>query len=216
MYDSSSDEEHAPEIPALRGEKNFQMWKFFAERYLQKLGLDGFIKGTEKPPVGNTPEDVKTLLAKFHGRKFQAWNVIYTSLQRWYYKIGPFRQRELLKELTNIDYRQFKGIDALLDRAVYLQQRLGGLNMPISDEMMKTCLFGGLIQHPSRSLQTLLVAQYDELDLQGLISRIRQHTYIFDRQADEYQREQQEANRPRNNNGQSSGHRGGSRRRGRR
>ncbi|KAK1783518.1 hypothetical protein QBC45DRAFT_89868 [Copromyces sp. CBS 386.78] len=247
MYDSSSDDDENLniEVHKLEGEDNFGIWEFTTIGALRQQGLEGFIRGTETRPIGNTPEDMKKL-EEFNNGKFRAWYILHQSveplaarkhirgwgplddldncdpkllwdeLQRWYTDIGPIRKLDLLKELTSIDYRQFDDIEAFLNRAQKLERRLGRLGMPISDEMMKTCLYGGVLHHPSKRLESLLMVKYDEWDSKTMISQMRGHSFTIQSEANKHQREQQEANRRRNANRQSSGHRRGSRRRGRR
>ncbi|KAK3350761.1 hypothetical protein B0H65DRAFT_455826 [Neurospora tetraspora] len=246
MYDSSSGDDDTPKIIVLQGEENFGIWEGYAIRVLRMLGLEGFIRGTETPPLGNTPENMKELRS-FKDRKWHAWSLLYESVQilvaqkhirrwgpydrlddcdpkvlwdavqRWYTNIDPTQKLAFLRELTTIDYRQFDDIDAFLDRAEWLQRRLGRLGMPISDEMMKTCLYGGVFpHHPSKILESLIIVRYDKWDSETMISEIRKHIFAIQDQANKHQQEQQEINRPRNANRQSSEHRGGSRQRGRR
>ncbi|KAK3951985.1 hypothetical protein QBC32DRAFT_152196 [Pseudoneurospora amorphoporcata] len=247
MYDSSSDEDNTPKIMVLRGEENFGLWECYVIHVFEMLGLEGFLRGTETPPLGNTPEDMEKL-ASFRDRKWRAWNLLYESvqsftarkdihirgcgpynrlddydakvlwdeLQRWYTNISPAQKLDFLRELTTIDYRQFDDIDAFLARAEFLQRRLGRLGMPVSDEM-KTCMYGCLFaHHPSKILEWLFIVRYDEWDSDNMILEIRKNRFAIQDEANRHQREQQETTRRRNANGQSSGHRGGSRQRGRR
>lgn len=248
MYDSSSDEDDTPKIKELTGEEDFVLWEAYATLVLKINGLDGFIKGTETPPIGNTTEDMKKL-AIFEHRKMHAYNLLYKSvqsflarkdvhirgygpyevpeqfdpkelwdeLQRWYTKVTPKQKLAYLRELTTIDYRQFDDINGFVYRAEWLQRRLGRLGMPVSDEMMKTCLYGGLFpHHPSQTLERLIITRYHEWDSDKMILEIRRNSHAIQEEVKRQQREQQGTNRRRNANGQSSGHRGGSRQRGHR
>lgn len=77
-YDSSDDDDR-PEIPRLQGEENFEMWECLAINTLRMLGLEGFIRGTETPPLGNTPEAINALRG-FKSRRWNAWNLLNQSV----------------------------------------------------------------------------------------------------------------------------------------
>lgn len=87
--------------------------------------------------------------------------VLWDDLQRWYTDIGPDRKLAFLRELTTINYRQFEDLNDFIARAEWLQRRLTRLDIPVSDEMMKTRLWGGLAEHPSGTLSSLKMVNYD-------------------------------------------------------
>ncbi|EGZ74623.1 hypothetical protein NEUTE2DRAFT_103531 [Neurospora tetrasperma FGSC 2509] len=213
MYDPSDDDDR-PEIPRLQGEENFEMWECLAINTLRMLGLEGFIRGTETPPLGNTPEAINALRG-FKNRRWNAWNLLNQSVV--YNNIDADRKLDLLRELTSIHYRQFDDIVAFLDRAQWLRRRLERAGMPIADEMMKTCLYGGVFpSYHSNTLETRIIERYNDLNSQEMMSGMRKFSDAIQRELNSYQQEQQEINRRRNFNGHPSGHGGGSRQGGRR
>ncbi|KAK3499100.1 uncharacterized protein B0T23DRAFT_8226 [Neurospora hispaniola] len=247
MYDSSDDDDR-PEIPRLQGEENFEMWECLAIDTLRMLGLEGFIRGTETPPLGNTPKAINALRG-FKNRRWNAWNLLNQSVlvakfqgliyidgygpydqlddcdpkflwdgvQSWYNNISADRKLDFLRELTSIHYRQFDDIVTFLDRAQWLRRRLERAGMPIADEMMKTCLYGGVFpSYHSNTLETRIIERYNDLNSQEMISGIREFSDVIQRDLNYHQQEQQEINRRRNFNGLSSRHGGGSRQGGRR
>ncbi|EGO61354.1 hypothetical protein NEUTE1DRAFT_98474 [Neurospora tetrasperma FGSC 2508] len=228
MYDPSDDDDR-PEIPRLQGEENFEMWECLAINTLRMLGLEGFIRGTETPPLGNTPEAINALRG-FKNRRWNAWNllnqsVVVARLQGLIYidGYGPYDQLDdcdpkfLWDGLTSIHYRQFDDIVAFLDRAQWLRRRLERAGMPIADEMMKTCLYGGVFpSYHSNTLETRIIERYNDLNSQEMMSGMRKFSDAIQRELNSYQQEQQEINRRRNFNGHPSGHGGGSRQGGRR
>ncbi|ESA42414.1 hypothetical protein GE21DRAFT_7144 [Neurospora crassa] len=252
MCDSSDDDDR-PEIPMLQGEENFEIWECLAINTLKTLGLEGFIRGTETPPLGNTPEAIQALRG-FKNRRWKAWNLLNQSIliarfhhliyidgygpydqlddcdpkfcdpkflwdgvQSWYNNIDKKTKLDFLRELTSIHYRQFGDIVAFLNRAQWLRRRLERAGMPIADEMMKTCLYGGVSPYyHSKTLETRIIERYNDLNSQEMISGIRKFSKDIQRELNIYQQEQQEMKRLRDRNGHSSGHGGGSRQGGRR
>ncbi|KAK3501763.1 hypothetical protein B0T13DRAFT_526049 [Neurospora crassa] len=184
MYDSSDDDDR-PEIPRLQGEENFEM-------------------GTETPPLGNSPEAIQALrgfknrrwnawnllnqsvlVARLQGLIYIDGYGMYDQLddrnpkslwdgvQSWY-NIGTVRKLDFLRELTSIHYRQFEDIVAFLDRAQWLRRRLERAGMPIADEMMKTCLYGGVFPYyHSITLETRIFERYNDLTPQEMMSGMR-------------------------------------------
>lgn len=239
MYDSSSDDEE-PKIQELRGEENFCIWEAYAIHVLRMQGLEGFIRGTEIPPAGDTPQDQRKL-RDFKSRKYRAWRLLFRSvesaltnneiflpgylhglyapsgpdsfdakelwdaLQRWYTDVGPDQKLDYLREFTNLDYRQFEDLNDFIARAYWLRNRLKRLDIPVSDEMMKTCLWGGLADYPSSILDSMKMMRYDKWTSEDMISDIRKFRGKIEEQARKHEQQQQELNRRRNANRQSSG-----------
>lgn len=137
---------------------------------------------------------------------------LWDGVQSWYNNIDAKTKLDFLRELTSIHYRQFDDIVAFLNRAQWLRRRLERAGMPIADEMMKTCLYGGVSPYyHSKTLETHIIKRYNDLNSQEMISGIRKFSKDIQRELNYYQQEQQEINRLRNRNGHSSGHDGGSR-----
>lgn len=140
--------------------------------------------------------------------------LLWDSVERQFLDVDGLQKNSYLRELACIDQSQFDNISALLSRALWLRNRLERLDMPVSEEMMRTCVFAGVRRHPSERLKMFLDLNYHKLTSESMMDWIWQNESTIDGEAKQH-REQQEANRRRNANGQSSGHRGGSRQRGR-
>lgn len=65
-------------LPELKGEDNFESWDCRVLGTLRRLGLEGFVKGTETPPPSDTPEDCQDLQI-FNDRRRCAYRIIYYS-----------------------------------------------------------------------------------------------------------------------------------------
>ena len=101
---------------------------------------------------------------------------------------------ELVKELRHIQHSQFDSLSEFMRRVDWLHRRLERAGMPIADELMKTHVRNGLIEHPDDTWIMLLLRQVDDWTYWDLRKYVNERAYV--EKCNERQAAQAQTNKP--------------------